>query len=248
MSSVAPSDVRVDVVSQRVRCVRGTALSAHAWVVLGDDVVAVVDTGSLDRAELLVEGLAQIGLAPKDVGLVLNTHEHFDHVGGNGVFPKTTLIAAHASAARKIAENDRFVTMIDAPPLRRASVLLTDGAELDLGGVTLRALHSPGHTSGSTCFLERDEGLLFSGDTLFAGGVLSYIAESGSLGDYIASLTRLSTIRLQRILPGHGRPSSDPAGDIARAIAAARGLLAGETLPVRTRGAEPEACGACGAR
>lgn len=232
----------VDAISPRVRCIRGNALSAHAWVILGDQHVAVVDTGSAERQDVLADGLRQLGLAPGDVRLVLHTHEHFDHVGGNGVFPASTLIGAHASAARKIAEGDRFVTMLDGRAQPRPSLLLTDGAEVDLGGVTLRALHSPGHTSGSTCYFEPDLGLLFSGDTLFAGGVLSYIAESGSLGDYISSLSRLGMVRVQRILPGHGRPSEDPLGDIARARAAARSLLAGEPAPLRRAGEEPDPC------
>jgi hydroxyacylglutathione hydrolase len=231
----------VDIVSKRVRCIRGTSLSAHAWIVIGDAHVAVIDTGAPDRTEILRAGLNRAGLAPSDVSLVLHTHEHFDHVGGNAIFPATTLVGAHALAARKMAEGDRFVTMLETPLGRRPSLLLTDGAEIDLGGITLRALHSPGHTSGSTCFFEPDDGLLFSGDTLFSGGVLSYIAESGSLGDYISSLTRLGMVRIKRILPGHGRPSSDPEGDVARARDAARRLLAGEPAAVRKPGTDP--CG-----
>ena len=239
----------VDTVSPRVRCIRGDSLSAHAWVVLGDAHVAVIDTGSPERVERLADGLRQLGLPPGDVSLVLHTHEHFDHVGGNGLFPPSTLIGAHASAARKMSEADRFVTMLETPTGGRPTLLLTDGSEIDLGGITLRALHSPGHTSGSTCFFEPDEGLLFSGDTLFAGGVLSYIAESGSLGDYIASLTRLGMVRVRRILPGHGRPSIDPEGDVHRARSAARALLAGLPARVRRRGEEPSsdssAAGCC---
>jgi hydroxyacylglutathione hydrolase len=238
--------VTVDVLTPRVSCIRGTSLSAHAWIVKGDARVAVIDTGAPDRTDVLVRGLERTGLKPADVSLVLNTHEHFDHVGGNGAFPATTLIGAHASAARKMAEGDRFVTMLQGAAGRRPDLLLTDGSELDLGGVTLRVLHSPGHTSGSTCFFEPDEGLLFSGDTLFAGGVLSYIAESGSLGDYIASLTRLGMVRIRRILPGHGRPSDDPEGDIHRARAAARDLLAGRPAVVRAPGTEPPCAADCG--
>lgn len=237
----SPADAVIDQVTPRVHGIRGTSLSAHAWVVKGDHLTVVIDTGSAERSGVLEAGLRQMGLAPGDVGLVLHTHEHFDHVGGNGIFPASTLIAAHASAARKIAEGDRFVTMLTGPAVRRPAILLTDSACIDLGGITLRALHTPGHTSGSTCFLEPDAGLLFSGDTLFAGGVLSYIAESGSLGDYIASLERIGCLKLERILPGHGRPSFDPAGDITRARDAARRLLAGLDAPIRQRGDEPKA-------
>lgn len=219
--------------------IRGTRLSAHVYVLQGRDFVAVVDTGSSERVGVLEDGLRQLGLGPGDVGLVLNTHEHFDHVGGNPIFPTGTLVAAHASAARKILEGDRYVTMLqDGATPRAVNLLLRDGSEVHLGGVTLKVLHAPGHTSGSTCFFEPARGWLFSGDTLFAGGILSYIAESGSVGDYLATLGHLATLRLARIFPGHGRPSDDPEGDIARAAAAARDLLAGREIAVRRRGDE----------
>ena len=234
----ALQDVVVSDVAPGISVVRGTGLSAHAYILRGDLVTAVIDTGSVERAPLLVEGLRRLGLAPADVQLVLNTHEHFDHVGGNAIFPSTTLIAAHHQAARKIAVGDRFVTMLEASAPTRVNIYLADGTELDLGGIRLRVVHSPGHTSGSTCFYEPLQGLLFTGDTLFAGGVLSYIAESGSVGDYMASLAHLAALRTSTILPAHGRPSTDPPGDIDRALLAARALLAGEPVTVRRRGEE----------
>ena len=78
----APQPI-VSEISPRVSVVRGTGLSAHAYVVRGDGVTAVIDTGNVERASLLVAGLALLGLEPRAVGLVLNTHEHFDHVGAN---------------------------------------------------------------------------------------------------------------------------------------------------------------------
>jgi glyoxylase-like metal-dependent hydrolase (beta-lactamase superfamily II) len=243
MTSERPQVV-IDELTPRIHVIRGTGLSAHVFVLRGRDLSAVIDTGSRERSAFLVEGLPVLGLRPADIGLVLNTHEHFDHVGGNAVFPSSTLIAAHHHAARKLLAGDRFVTMVDEPETtRRVSLLLRDGAEIDLGGLLLRVVYTPGHTSGSTCFLEPREGLLFTGDTLFAGGVLSYIAESGSVGDYLASVEQLASLRIARFFPAHGRPSSDSQGDVARAAAAARALLDGEDVPVRRRGSACEELG-----
>jgi glyoxylase-like metal-dependent hydrolase (beta-lactamase superfamily II) len=77
--------------------------------------------------------------------------------------------------------------------------------------------------------LETTCGLLFSADSVFAGGTLSYIAESGSLGDYIDSLTRLRCFGLQALYPGHGKISMTPIDDIDRAIANAQKILHGGT-------------------
>lgn len=66
--------------------------------------------------------------------------------------------------------------------------------------------------------------MLFSGDTVFAGGTLSLITESGSVADYVDSLERLRAFRVEEIHPGHGRPSTTPAEDLDLAVA--RALLA----------------------
>jgi glyoxylase-like metal-dependent hydrolase (beta-lactamase superfamily II) len=96
---------------------------------------------------------------------------------------------------------------------------------IDLGNYSLRIFHTPGHTSGCISIIETTQGLLFSADSVFAGGTLSYIAESGSIGDYIDSLTRLRCFGLQALYPGHGRTSETPIEDIDSAIANAQKLL-----------------------
>jgi glyoxylase-like metal-dependent hydrolase (beta-lactamase superfamily II) len=67
--------------------------------------------------------------------------------------------------------------------------------------------------------------LLFSADNVFAGGTLSYIAESGSVGDYLDSLARLRCFGLRALYPGHGRISNHPIEDIDCAIANAQKML-----------------------
>jgi glyoxylase-like metal-dependent hydrolase (beta-lactamase superfamily II) len=96
---------------------------------------------------------------------------------------------------------------------------------IDLGNYSLRIFHTPGHTSGCISIVETTQGLLFSADSVFAGGTLSYIAESGSIGDYIDSLTRLRCFALQALYPGHGRVSTTPIQDIDAAIGNAQRLF-----------------------
>lgn len=236
MTAITQIKGRVSEEAPGVYQIRGARLSSNAYLLKGKMVTALVDPGGEAGIPALLDGLRQIGLNPQDIQLVINTHEHFDHVGGNRAFGGSTLFAAHYSAARKITESDRFVTMLEqAGEPWRINFLFRDGAELDLGGLTLQVIHTPGHTSGSVSLYEPSQRLLFSGDTLFAGGVLSYIAESGSFGDYIASIQRLATLRLSKCLPGHGRISEDPYRDLANAEDAARRLLRREEVPVRTR-------------
>jgi hydroxyacylglutathione hydrolase len=85
--------------------------------------------------------------------------------------------------------------------------------------------HTPGHTSGCISIIETTCGLLFSADSVFAGGTLSYIAESGSIGDYLDSLTRLRCFVLRALYPGHGKISTTPLEDIDQATANAQKML-----------------------
>ena len=125
---------------------------------------------------------------------------------------------------------DFYVTMYKGNDLNeipmRVHLWLENMTRIDLGNYSLRIFHTPGHTSGCISIIETTHGLLFSADSVFAGGTLSYIAESGSVGDYINSLTRLRCFGLQALYPGHGRTSDRPIEDIDRAIANAQKILA----------------------
>ena len=104
---------------------------------------------------------------------------------------------------------------------------------LELGDYRLRILHTPGHTSGSICLYEPDHRLLFTGDTVMAGGMMGGIFGSGNISDYIATLKRLATLRVDEFYPGHGRLSTDPTADmeVARTVGHPDG-----GLPVALRG------------
>lgn len=80
-------------------------------------------------------------------------------------------------------------------------------------------------TSGSICLYEVNCKVLFTGDTVFAEGTLSYISESGSVGDYINSIGRLGTMKVNEVCPGHGTISRNPEEHMKKALLNARSLL-----------------------
>jgi glyoxylase-like metal-dependent hydrolase (beta-lactamase superfamily II) len=85
------------------------------------------------------------------------------------------------------------------------AVELAEGGEVRFGSLTLRVLHTPGHTEGSVCLLDPDDGLLFSGDTLFAGAWGRVDLPGGDPAHMAESLARLTELEdLVRVLPGHG--------------------------------------------
>ena len=138
--------------------------------------------------ERLLEVARELGVAS-----VLETHGHWDHVG--------------AVEQVRAAGIDVWVRAEDAALLPSYDHLLDDDAQLVVGDLRLRTIHTPGHTPGSICFSLVDTPILFSGDTLFPGGPGATSFEGGDFPTIIASIED----RLFRpygpdtlVWPGHG--------------------------------------------
>ncbi|MFC7614177.1 MBL fold metallo-hydrolase [Actinokineospora soli] len=174
----------------------------------------IVDPGQ-DAGEGVAEAIRKYRLSP--VAVVL-THGHLDHTysvtpvcDGNGIpawiHPEDRALLSDPTAALS-AESAAFfgaLTMREPAEVRE----MTDGAELDLAGLTLAVDHTPGHTRGSVTFrTATEEGgqLMFAGDTLFAGSIGRTDLPGGSMAEMTASL-RTKILPLPDdtvVLPGHG--------------------------------------------
>lgn len=193
-----------------------------AYLVKGAKRNLLIDTGLPWEYELLEGQLASVGLSKEDIHILALTHEHLDHIGCVPQFYPGTIIAAHTLSANKISMQDEFVLMSKAFRLNvdeyHIDLHLHHGTNIDLGGVVLQILHSPGHSSGSICLYEANQQILFTGDTIFANGTLGGIFPSGSISDYTLTLRQLSMLRIKELYPGHGRISTSPEEDFAKAI------------------------------
>jgi hydroxyacylglutathione hydrolase len=209
--------------------IKGEDTSSHTYLIRGDYKNVLIDSGLDKNFFRLQKSLLEVGFKVRDIDIVINTHEHFDHIGANRYFQDYSLIAAHRFAATKITVEDRYVTMYKSGDLNEPSLKvhlwLENKFRFDLGNYLLEVVHTPGHTSGSICIYEFTRKILFTGDTLFAGGTLSYIGESGSVGDYINSINVLETRKISELYPGHGNMSKTPEEDMQKAIMNARALL-----------------------
>jgi glyoxylase-like metal-dependent hydrolase (beta-lactamase superfamily II) len=155
--------------------------------------------------------LAEHEITP--VALLL-THGHIDHTGGAGVVSGEVGIDAYVHPA------DDFLTLDPlsqlrmlfgmvpsgdfSPPARLEQ--LGDGQVLRLAGLQLEILHTPGHTPGHCCFLIRAEGVLFSGDQLFAGSIGRTDLPGGDYATLMDSM-RDKVLPLDDdmvVYPGHG--------------------------------------------
>ena len=138
--------------------------------------------------------------------LIVSTHGHWDHIGDNAA------VAAHTAADIAVHPADR--TMLTDPKPMWApfeivpsvpAVELAEGGEIRFGELRLSVIHTPGHTPGSVCLYARDQGLLLSGDTLFAGGWGRVDLPGGDAGAMVESLVRLLDLEDPiAVLPGHG--------------------------------------------
>lgn len=181
------------------------ALETNCYLVYCEETraCAVVDPGA--DPERIVAAIAGLELEP---AVVLNTHGHVDHIGGNGdILRKYGVpLAMHAADTGMLRVSDNIELSLllgarDSPPPDR---LLADGDEVAVGNTSLRVIHTPGHTPGSVGFLHG--GVLFSGDTLFCGGVGRTDLPGGSWKDLERSIREriLSLPGETVVLPGHG--------------------------------------------
>jgi len=137
---------------------------------------------------------------------ILNTHGHQDHVFDNANVQEQTRarIAIHAADAFRLDPAPRPPNQLE-PPLCVADDLIAEGPLTYLRDIELQAIHTPGHTEGSVCFYLPKEGLLFSGDVLFAGNVGRIDLPGGDATQMEASLARVAALPpATRVFPGHG--------------------------------------------
>ncbi len=138
--------------------------------------------------------------------LIVSTHGHWDHIGDNAALSAQTgaPIAVHPLDGDRLRSPSPIMAPFPIPPSVPA-VELAEGGVIQFGSIRLEVLHTPGHTEGSVCLLSAGDGLLLSGDTLFAGGWGRVDLAGGSAEQMAESIIRLGRLDPGiRVQPGHG--------------------------------------------
>jgi glyoxylase-like metal-dependent hydrolase (beta-lactamase superfamily II) len=167
----------------------------------------IIDPGAFSPGEVktILGLISQHDLKPR---YILNTHGHIDHIAGNEQLKKTTgaELLVHSRDAVMIESGNMngsfmFGQNVVSPPADRQ---LKDGEQIELGKLTIKVLHTPGHTPGCICLYVG--GTLFSGDTLFAGSIGRTDLPGGDVTEMIRSIKeKLMTMPDETIVrPGHG--------------------------------------------
>lgn len=176
--------------------------------ILGDEETkeaVVIDPGAEPERILFI--VKRHGLTVK---YVLNTHGHFDHVGGNRSLLEATgaefLIHDQDRAMLSRAADVATMYGLSTENSPQPSRTLGDGMTIGFGSQTINVLHTPGHTPGGCCFFLPAAGIVITGDTLFAEGVGRTDFPGGSHPVLMESIrTKLFTLpETTRAYPGHG--------------------------------------------
>lgn len=153
-----------------------------------------------------IEGLCD----PKNIKLLVNTHCHYDHVGGNKKFRDWLKleVAAHSMDKNSVETGNGTVAELFGQKYRIMSVdkTLKEGSIIKTSNFSFEVLHTPGHTPGSICLFDKDKKVLFSGDTLFENNVGRTDLPGGDKEQLMNSLRKLSELNIEYLLPGHGSP------------------------------------------
>ncbi len=183
-------------------------VATNAYLVADTSTNNAVLIDPVDEAQTLVEMAQAAGWT---IRLVLATHAHFDHVLASAELVEQTgaLFYIHSEAAPYLDHlpetGVRFVGQ-RFPKAAEPDRLLADEETVELDGIKLRALYTPGHAPGHLSFLLAGEKTVFSGDALFAGAIGRTDLEGGSLAVLMNSIkTKLLPLDDDvRVLPGHG--------------------------------------------
>lgn len=185
----------------------------HCYLLIGSDRAFLIDTGL---------GICNIHeqvckLTDKPI-IAAATHIHWDHIGGhkyfsdfyahkaevnwlNGAFPLPVQAVRNMVTERcDLPEgfDENTYEIFQGVPTR----VLEDGDTIELGGRTIQAMHTPGHSPGHLCFWEAERGYLFAGDLVYKDTLFAYYPSTDPQS-YLTSLEKVAQLPVNRVFPGH---------------------------------------------
>ena len=198
-----------------------------SFLIPGEERALLLDTGlgMLDIREV-VDSLTDLPVT------VLNSHDHFDHIGGNARFEEVwcyndPAAIAHLTAGpsetelQEVKNPTKYIRIImdymdirvpDIIPGKAPTGTVEDGQIIDLGGRKLEVIHTPGHQPSCIMLLDRENHLLFTGDMFYPGPMYCMFVDS-SLGDYVQSIRKALAIAeengVEQVYPSHNLPTAD---------------------------------------
>lgn len=202
------------------------------YLVLGEKRALLIDSGfGLDSLKKVVDGLTDLPI------ILVNTHGHPDHGGGNAEFgrpylhPDDNELYAYKCAYETRLEEALHWGVEDVAQRLQCElpdpIPMEDGHVFDLGGRKLTVYHTPGHSRGSVCVLDEQTGYLFAGDNLNAMATALLEDCATNVSTYLASVEKIAKLPVKAICTGH-MPAVLTPDYIEKKIECARRVLSGE--------------------
>lgn len=215
-----------------------------SYLIVGEKKALLFDTGmGISDIKKVTAELTELPI------IILNSHTHNDHVGGNWEFD--TIYAMDTDFTRKNAQGSREDAQAEVAPDQicgslpkgfdtkkyetrpwKITAYTHDGDKFDLGGRTLEVIATPGHTPDAISLIDRENGLLFTGDTYYPAPIWLFRPET-DLNAYAASIRRLAafTLQIKHVLGAHNLPTAPPTV-LPRLVAAFDVVRAGKADPI----------------
>jgi glyoxylase-like metal-dependent hydrolase (beta-lactamase superfamily II) len=192
------------------------ATHTNCYLIYTTAELLIIDPGSPyeDEQQALASCIDELVAEGRSVREIVLTHVHPDHVSGVNALRAhlgdEVKVAAHRLTAEPLAESVRVDRFIE-----NDEVIRLDGSP----GISLRAMHTPGHARGHLCFYEERTGTLVSGDNIVGLGSVLIDPPEGNMRDYLHSLERMQSLsNLSVIFGGHGPAIANPYAKLAEYI------------------------------
>ena len=191
--------------------------------------------GTDPSMEELSAKLKDLGIELQDISMIINTHEHIEHFGGNSAIKDISgaRILSHRLAVPLIEDMKKQVPseqelkglpeeisfyiktrsmLYGGLKTSKVDVHLKDNDLIRIDDYALRVIYTPGHTKGHICIYEEEDGILFAGDMIRGKGtpyVGALPGQYGDMADFLNSLHRLEDLKIKRLLQSHGNEVED---------------------------------------
>ena len=186
-------------------------IGTNCYLLYNKDNKRAVLIDPADEADKIMEMIAVKNCTLK---AILLTHGHYDHIGAAVKVSKATKAPIYAGECEKEVLENPSINLSAMMGEHAISLIadkwLTDGEVIELAGITIRCIHTPGHTKGGMSYYVEDANILFSGDTLFAASVGRTDFPTGSMSELVRSIKSKLLILPEhtKVFTGHGESTS----------------------------------------
>ena len=194
----------------QITCMVLGPVETNVYLVVNEETKESFVVDPADHTDVIEEQIESTGATPT---AILLTHGHYDHIGAAAALRERYKIPVMVMKAEE--------ELLEKPQLNlsarhgfdtglKADRLLNDGEEIAPAGVSIKVLHTPGHTGGGVCYYLKEQGVLFAGDTLFKMSVGRTDFPTGDMNTLLESIREKLFVLPDetKVLPGHGPDTS----------------------------------------